>query len=449
MKISEMKESLSGCDNVYKFTLRQLLISRANIVTLIIMVLFSLLAPPILSVISAHATDSMITSSEAFSLSKNDGITDIYIVNKTPFAFDPSEYAKDINVHFPSSESDPVSDEKSSVIYTISESSETGGYSVALKFSDETEINKDSAESFSETVCSLFDNARYTALGITEEKLTIITSPYSVSSGSVSDHDQNEDDFAMRFIVQYAYAVIVLILCTISVSYIIRAVLEEKASKLVETLLTSVKPLSLIVGKILAVMTYIVMLISFVIVSAMISSKITSSALDSPISLSALGLNISEMRIDIGTLILTVIALILSYLTYSVLAGISGACCSNMEESDAATGTVMVAIMIGYFVSIITCSIDSAPIAYFTSLCPIISSFCAPVRYVLGHIGLGAFLLSLAIQAAVTLFLFVFCSKVYAEIIIRRGNRIKIKELMRLFSSEKKSRNERFSHFNG
>ncbi len=436
---SNVKDQLLGCDKVYKFTLRQLLISRANIITLIIMIFFSVIAPPLLSVISGSAMDSVtsIISPDAFAISQDDGITDVYIVNRTPYAFDASDYVDGAKLHVLGANDATPNAENTAAIYEIAPNAETGGYSVTLKLSESTSVNTESAVSFSYTVSALFDSARYTMTGITADKLTTVSSPYSVSSGSVASYMGSSGDIAMRFIVQYVYAIIVLLLCSISTAYIIRAVLEEKASKLVENLLTSVRPLSLIIGKILAVMTYIIIILASVIISALVSSKITSLVSSTPVSLSAIGLDISGMRIDLPTLLLTVIALILSYLTYSVLAGISGACCSNMEEMDAATGTVMMTVMLGYFVSFTTCAIDSAPVAYITSLCPIISTFCAPVRYILGHIGIGTFILSLIIQAAIIVFLFVFCSKVYSEIIIRRGNRIKLKELIPIFFSKK------------
>lgn len=438
-KLSNVKDSLAGCDNVYKFTLRQLLISRANIITLVIMVLFSVIAPPLLSIISGSVMDKAPSfgSSELSKISSDNGVTDVYILNKTPYTFDASGYVEGAKTHV-LSENDATPDLSNTVAMYEIGAAQNGGYSVTLKLSENSTVDRGAATNFAYTVSSLFDSARYAESGITADKLTVISSPYYVSSGSASSYMGSSDDISMRFIVQYAYAIIVLLLCSISTAYIIRSVLEEKASKLVETLLTSVRPLSLIVGKILAVMTYIVILLSSVVISATVSSKITSLFSKSPISLSALGLDISSIRLDIPTFILIIVSLIISYLTYSVLAGISGACCSNMEEMDAAQGTVMITLLIGYIVSFTTCAIDSAPVAYITSLIPILSTFCAPVRYVLGHIGLGAFIVSLLLQAIITAALFVFCSKVYSEIIIRRGKRIKLKELITIFFSKAK-----------
>lgn len=438
-RLSNVKDSLVGCDNVYKFTLRQLLISRANIITLVIMVLFSVIAPPLLSVISGSVMDKAPSfgSSELTKISSDDGVTDVYIVNKTPYAFDASGYVEDAKTHTLTENDATPNLENTVAVYEIGVT-QTGGYSVSLKLSENTAVNREAATGFAYTISSLFDSARYATCGITQDKLTVISSPYYVSSGSASSYMGSSDDIAMRFIVQYVYAIIVLLLCSISTAYIIRSVLEEKASKLVETLLTSVRPLSLIVGKILAVMTYIIILLASVVISALASSKITSLISSTPVSLSSLGLDISGMKIDIPTLILIIVSLIISYLTYSVLAGISGACCSNMEEMDAAQGSVMITLLIGYIASFATCAIDSAPVAYITSLLPIISTFCVPVRYVLGHIGLGAFLASLVLQIIIVALLFVFCSKVYSEIIIRRGKRIKLKELIPIFFSKSK-----------
>lgn len=44
------------------------------------------------------------------------------------------------------------------------------------------------------------------------------------------------------YVIQLVYAIVVLMVSIMSVSYIIRAVVEEKSSKLVEMLLLNVRP---------------------------------------------------------------------------------------------------------------------------------------------------------------------------------------------------------------
>ena len=83
-----------------------------------------------------------------------------------------------------------------------------------------------------------------------------------------------------KFVLQYGYSILVLMLITISSSYIIRSVVEEKASRLVEFLMVSVKPLALILGKILAVMTYIFVMFAVTAAGLVCSYIITARFMD-------------------------------------------------------------------------------------------------------------------------------------------------------------------------
>ena len=60
-----------------------------------------------------------------------------------------------------------------------------------------------------------------------------------------------ETDWETGFTVQYAYAIVVLMLCLFSSAYVVRAIAEEKSSRLVELLMVSVRPLALLLGKVL------------------------------------------------------------------------------------------------------------------------------------------------------------------------------------------------------
>ena len=68
--------------------------------------------------------------------------------------------------------------------------------------------------------------------------------------------------FDANFAIQYGYSIVVMILCLLSASFIIRCIVTEKDSKLIELLMVSVSPLALLLGKILAVMTYVLIMIA-------------------------------------------------------------------------------------------------------------------------------------------------------------------------------------------
>ena len=78
-------------------------------------------------------------------------------------------------------------------------------------------------------------------------------------------------DTDSRYSIQYAYSILVMIVCIFAVTYIVRAILEEKSSKLVETLLVSIRSEDMILGKILAVITFIFSMVLSIIAAFVLS----------------------------------------------------------------------------------------------------------------------------------------------------------------------------------
>ena len=131
-----------------------------------------------------------------------------------------------------------------------------------------------------------------------------------------------------------------------------------------------------------------------------------------------------------GVLLVLLVSLGLGYLTMSLIGGVAGACCSGMEEAGEATGPVMLLTMTGYLASCVVGAVPSGPVAVFSTLCPVVSIFCAPVQFAGGNVSFWLVLASWAIQAAVIWGLLTLASRVYAGLIVHRGSRVKLRELM-------------------
>ena len=94
--------------------------------------------------------------------------------------------------------------------------------------------------------------------GFGGEQVELVNSAFSVQVVTESEYFSRESiAFETKFAVQYVYSILVMLISIMSASYIARAIVEEKASKLVELLMVSVRPLALILGKILAVMVFV------------------------------------------------------------------------------------------------------------------------------------------------------------------------------------------------
>lgn len=397
---------LSGTGQVYRFTLSQLLKSRANRVTLIIMVLLAAVSMPLTALLGGETPETSDTA----------GLTSVRVDNRTDLVLDFSGDAYWADTDFSADAGEP------DAVVTIT--GDETGYQVAVSGADD--VDQSELRLLADAVQTAIRDACVRAAGLSSRQLEALTA-------STGEEDSHEDGFW----VQYGYSILAMILCLMSASYVIRAVVEEKDSRLVELLLVSVKPMALLAGKILAVMAFtfgwlLAMLAGFGVSCGLTAGLMGPGVLQK--QLSGLLAAVPRVQEDLwqaaGVLLVLLVSLGLGYLTMSLIGGVAGACCSGMEEAGEATGPVMLLTMAGYLASCVVGAVPSGPVAVFSTLCPVVSIFCAPVQFAGGDVSFWLVLASWAIQAAVIWGLLTLASRVYAGLIVHRGSRVKLRELM-------------------
>lgn len=397
---------LSGTGQVYRFTLSQLLKSRANRVTLIIMVLLAAVSMPLTALLGGETPETSDTA----------GLASVRVDNRTDLVLDFSGDAYWADTDFSADAGEP------DAVVTIT--GDETGYQVAVNGSETAHAGE--LSQLAETARQAVRDACQQTAGLSSRQLEALTA----STGEEDSHEEG-------FWVQYAYSILAMILCLMSASYVIRAVVEEKDSRLVELLLVSVKPMALLAGKILAVMAFtfgwlLAMLAGFGVSCGLTAGLMGPGALQK--QLSGLLAAVPRVQEDLwqaaGVLLVLLVSLGLGYLTMSLIGGVAGACCSGMEEAGEATGPVMLLTMAGYLASCVVGAVPSGPVAVFSTLCPVVSIFCAPVQFAGGNVSIWLVLASWVIQAAVIWGLLTLASRVYAGLIVHRGSRVKLRELM-------------------
>ena len=397
---------LSGTGQVYRFTLSQLLKSRANRVTLIIMVLLAAVSMPLTALLGGETPETSDTAS----------LTSVRVDNRTDLALDFSGDAYWADTDFSADAGEP------DAVVTVT--GDETGYQVAVVGSESADAGE--LSQLAETARQAVRDACLRAAGLSSRQLEALMA----STGEEDSHEEG-------FWVQYGYSILAMILCLMSASYVIRAVVEEKDSRLVELLLVSVKPMALLAGKILAVMAFTFGWLLAMLAGLGVSCGLTAGLMGPGVlqkQLSGLLAAVPRVQEDLwqaaGVLLVLLVSLGLGYLTMSLIGGVAGACCSGMEEAGEATGPVMLLTMAGYLASCVVGAVPSGPVAVFSTLCPIVSIFCAPVQFAGGNVSIWLVLASWVIQAAVIWGLLTLASRVYAGLIVHRGSRVKLRELM-------------------
>lgn len=425
------RKDFQGTGKVFSFTFQQMLKNKANMATLILLLVFALCSIPFMVLMGGEDAKEQTS------------ITTVYVQNETDvdfsdfgerepyfagmkFAeadFEASDYGENLN--------------DNEVLLRLYRESLAGGYRIEVSRLSEEKPGDEEVSLLLGAVQSVFDQARYQALGISQDQLEILETGFAVDSQSADDflEEQEEESasFETRYWIQYVYAILVMMLSMMSISYIIRAIVEEKSSKLVELLMVSVKPLALIVGKILAAMAFVFGMFALMAAGVGISYVVTGLFWDvSSVgnTLSGMGISGELLHLDIPALISILISLLTGYLTFSIIAGLFGSACSSTSEMESAIMAPTMIILAGYLVSCMISAADGGTVVLICCLCPVISVFCAPVQYLVGNIGFGVLTLSWVLQLAAAVLLALFCAKIYRELIIYRGSRVRVKDMI-------------------
>lgn len=167
---------------------------------------------------------------------------------------------------------------------------------------------------------------------------------------------------------------VVILLATVilgGLATISTGVVEEKSSRVVEIILTSVKPRTLLLGKILGIGTVVIGQVACYIVVAFISLKIAGV----PLPL----LNLSSLAVW------TILWSIVGFFTFSLIAGALAATVSRQEDLAPITSTLTMLTFIpiygGFF---LISAMPDATITKVLSYIPFMSSFMMPIRQSFG-----------------------------------------------------------------
>ena len=208
---------LSGTGQVYRFTLSQLLKSNANRITLLLMVLLAAVSMPLTALLGGETPETSDTA----------GLASVRVDNRTDLILDFSGDAYWADTDFSADAGEP------DAVVTVT--GDEIGYQVAVVGSETAHAGE--LSQLAETARQAVRDACQQAAGLSSRQLEALTA----STGEEDSHEEG-------FWVQYAYSILAMILCLMSASYVIRAVVEEKDSRLVELLLVSVKPMALLAG---------------------------------------------------------------------------------------------------------------------------------------------------------------------------------------------------------
>ena len=270
----------------------------------------------------------------------------------------------------------------------------------------------------------LYSNLQISKLGLTEEQLQSITPNFDFSLEQTEEKSASGNVFVMMIMsIVLFYAIY---FCAYQVS---SSITTEKTSKIMETLVTSTSPRSIILGKTIGIGLVGLAQMIVIVATALISAK---AFLEPELLENAL--DMSNITPYLG--IMTAIYFILGYLAYALLYALTGSTVSKPEDIQSANTPVALLAVIGFYLSYFTMMNPTSDLNLFASLFPISSPFCMPFRIMMGLASIRDVALSIAILIVTIVVISHIAIKIYSNAILNYGTKMTFKDIIKVYKDK-------------
>jgi ABC-2 type transport system permease protein len=211
--------------------------------------------------------------------------------------------------------------------------------------------------------------------------------------------------------------VLLFVMLTQYCTWILIGVMQEKASRVVEVLLATVRPIQLLGGKVLGIGLVALGQAGLVVAFALLLADGVGSSLlkgDEPIALAA-----------------ELCWLVLGYAFYCWVYAAAGSTAERQDQVQTLALPLSIPILIGYIYSITVAS-SGNPSTLFKVLAylPPTAPFCMSVLVGLGQATWWEFVASVLISIAATAGMAVVAARIYRRAVLRTGGRVRLRELL-------------------
>ena len=268
---------------------------------------------------------------------------------------------------------------------------------------------------------SIYSNLQISKLELTEKQLQSITPNFDFSLEQTAEESASGNVFVMMIMsIVLFYAIY---FCAYQVS---SSITTEKTSKIMETLVTSTSPKTIVLGKTIGMGVVGLGQMILIVSTALISAK---SFLEP--GLLETVLDMSNITPYLG--IMTAIYFILGYLSYALLYALTGSTVSKPEDIQSANTPVALLAVIGFYLSYFTMMNPTSDLNLFASLFPISSPFCMPFRIMMGLASTTDVLISIAILIVTIIVIARIAIKIYSNAILNYGTKMGIKDIVKIY----------------
>ena len=273
-------------------------------------------------------------------------------------------------------------------------------------------------------ITTIYSNLQISKLGLTPEQLQSLAPNFNFEIKQTEEQEVEGNQIVMMLLSLVLFYAIYF--CAYQVS---TSITTEKTSKIIETLVTSTTPKTIVLGKTIGVGIVGLIQISAIIATALISGTLflEEGALDGII-------DVSNITPFLG--FITIAYFILGYAVYALLYALTGSTVSKPEDVQSANSPVAVIAVIGFYLAYFTMMNPTSELNKLAAILPISSPFCMPFRVMMGiaepseiAISIGLILVTIVLIAKISI-------KIYSQAILNYGSKINFKDMLKMYKNK-------------
>lgn len=277
-------------------------------------------------------------------------------------------------------------------------------------------------EDLSTNINALYSSIQLDKLNLTEEELLSLNPNFEFVVEATEEVGGNILAIMFMSIVLFFG----IYFCAFQVS---SSITTEKTSKIMETLVTSTTPKTIVLGKTIGIGLVGLGQMILIIGTALISAKLflDSDILNSIVDMS----NITSFLA-----VITIAYFILGYFAYSLLFALVGSTVSKPEDVQTANQPVSLICVVGFYLAYFTMMNPTSNLNIFAALLPISSPFCMPFRVMMGLATTQEIVISLLLLVATIFIVAKVAIRIYSNAILNYGTKVSFKEMIKIYKEK-------------
>ena len=440
------KNDYRGMLSVYRFTLEQLVKTKSFLVSFGIMVVMAIAVFPIVSAFSNSTTDFSEISTN---------VQQIYITNETDINFEILENAfaqydnlSDIQIiNTDKTENELIEDmstkHEAALILRAYEREDYGSLIIDIRYDEESSVTGDDAENIGAYLSSWINDNKIELLDLSEKNADIIANGVEteiVDASFYVNENEGKTLSKTKYNIVYTLLLVSYMIIIFTANMVSGKVVEEKTNRIVEYLMTSVRPMALIIGKVLAMMTSTLLEMLIIMACSFVSNSISERVMGNNMIMNFIN-EASLEDISVIRIILCIAMILMGIFVFSLVASLFGASVTKMEELQQNMKFYSLFIVFSFLLAFVAVEMfwisGRNILVTIVEYLPFTSVFVCPGLLLIGDMTISSALICLAILVVFAWLVLKFVSLVYESVIVMNGKTITFRDMLKIAGGNK------------